>query len=131
MKKSSSLFYSIGFILNVLGIILTGLFLATFAFGLSDSELVIKFSDDTGSTIDFTTEIFTIIIVILSITLFIEIAVLVAVIFAKKDIKKETGRVALHVVLLILGLLSFNLLYLLGGIFGVVAANSALQEDDD
>ena len=44
------------------------------------------------------------------------------------DLREGNGRTGTHIFLLVLGILSINLFYLLGGIFGVVAANDDNSE---
>ena len=124
MKSASKVFYMIGFVFNIIAIIFGGLLLAFSIMGLTDQELFEKIVQELqrGPQLVHDTLIF--MIVLLSIELVLDVLFLIIILRAKKDLNEGNGKLSTHVVLLIAGILASNLFYLLGGIFGLVAAST-------
>lgn len=124
MKSASKVFYMIGFVFNIIAIIFGGLLLAFSIMGLTDQELFEKIVQELqrGPQLVHDTLIF--MIVLLSIELVLDVLFLIIILRAKKDLNEGNGKLSTHVVLLIAGVLASNLFYLLGGIFGLVAAST-------
>ena len=131
MKKTSNLLYSIGFILNILEILIVSLFLAVIILSSQRADVLEKLAQDLGKTLGGVYQTLMGAIIALSVSLGAEVISIVLVLIAKKDLKDNTGKLGVHILILILGILGANILYLLGGLFGLVASNRALNEDDD
>ena len=124
MKSASKIFYMIGFVFNVIAIIFGGLLLAFSIMGLTDHELFLKIVAEVNRGEQLVRDSLILIIVLLSIELVLDIIFLVIILRARKNLNEGNGKLSTHVVLLIAGILASNLFYLLGGVFGLVAANS-------
>ena len=124
MKSASKIFYMIGFVFNVIAIIFGGLLLAFSIMGLTDHELFLKIVAEVNRGEQLVRDSLILIIVLLSIELVLDIIFLVIILRARKNLNEGNGKLSTHVVLLIAGILASNLFYLLGGVFGLVAASS-------
>ena len=123
MKSASQVFYTVGFIFVVLGLIFETLFLIVAAMGTGNAEIIAKVAQETGSGEALVKDALMMATILLAVSVAINIAVLVLTIIAKKDLKDNNGKLSTHIILLISGIFAVNLFYLLGGIFGVTAAN--------
>ena len=65
------------------------------------------------------------------IQLVVQIIVLVISFFASKNLRENSGRVASHVMMVVIGIIGFDVFYLLGGIFGCVSASQDLQPEEE
>ena len=124
MKSASKIFYMIGFVFNVIAIIFGGLLLAFSIMGLTDHELFLKIVAEVNRGEQLVRDSLILIIILLSIELVLDIIFLVIILRARKNLNEGNGKLSTHVVLLIAGILASNLFYLLGGVFGLVAASS-------
>ena len=124
MKSASKVFYMIGFVFNIIAIIFGGLLLAFSIMGLTDHELFLKIVAELNRGEQLVHDTLILMIVLLSIELVLDVLFLVIILRAKKDLNEGNGKLSTHVVLLIAGILASNLFYLLGGIFGLVAAST-------
>lgn len=124
MKSASKIFYMIGFVFNIIAIIFGGLLLAFSIMGLTDHELFEKIVTEVNRGEQLVRDSLILIIVLLSIELVLDIIFLVIILRARKNLNEGNGKLSTHVVLLIAGILASNLFYLLGGVFGLVAASS-------
>ena len=129
MKNTSKLLYAIGFIINLLGVVITTTVVILLSVVISDPAKVAVIATDSNRTVTFVNDVLTALLIIFAVGLFIQIVVATLTIIARHNLVNKTGVMAPHIILLILGILSFNLLYLLGGIFAMVAASN--EEDDD
>ena len=129
MKNTSKLLYAIGFIINLLGVVISITFVILLSVVISDPAKVAVIATDSNRTVAFVNDVLVALLIIFAVGLFIQIVVAILTIIARHNLVKKTGVMAPHIILLILGILSFNLLYLLGGIFAMVAASN--EEDDD
>ena len=124
MKSASKVFYMIGFVFNIIAIIFGGLLLAFSIMGLTDHELFLKIVAELNRGEQLVHDTLILMIVLLSIELVLDVLFLIIILRAKKDLNEGNGKLSTHVVLLIAGILASNLFYLLGGIFGLVAAST-------
>ena len=124
MKSASKVFYMIGFVFNIIAIIFGGLLLAFSIMGLTDHELFLKIVAELNRGEQLVHDTLILMIVLLSIELVLDVLFLIIILKAKKDLNEGNGKLSTHVVLLIAGILASNLFYLLGGIFGLVAAST-------
>lgn len=124
MKSASKIFYMIGFVFNIIAIIFGGLLLAFSIMGLTDHELFLKIVTEVNRGEQLVRDTLILMIVLLSIELVLDIIFLVIILRARKNLNEGNGKLSTHVVLLIAGILASNLFYLLGGVFGLVAASS-------
>lgn len=130
MKKTSNLFYSIGFVLNIIGIVFYAVLIAIFAIAMNNAEAISKIATDTGSTVEYVRQSLLALVILISVSIVIDIVVSIFVLRAKRNLREGNGRTGTHILLLVLGILSINLFYLLGGIFGVVAAGDDNSVDE-
>ena len=131
MKNTSKLLYAIGFIINLLGVVITTTVVILLSVVISDPAKVAVIATDSNRTVAFVSDVLTALLIIFAAGLFIQIVVAILTIIARHNLVKKTGVMAPHIILLILGILSFNLLYLLGGIFAMVAASNEDDDDED
>jgi hypothetical protein len=131
MKNTSKLLYAIGFIINLLGVVITTTAVILLSVVISDPAKVAVIATDSNRTVAFVSDVLNALLIIFAIGLFIQIVVATLTIVARHNLVKKTGVMAPHIILLILGILSFNLLYLLGGIFAMVAASNEDDDDED
>ena len=124
MKSASQVFYTVGFIFVILGLIFETLFLIVAAMGIGNPEIIAKVAQETGNGEALVKDALMMATILLAISVAINIAVLVLTIIAKKDLKANNGKLSTHIILLIGGIFAINLFYLLGGIFGLVAAST-------
>ena len=124
MKSASKVFYMIGFVFNIIAIIFGGLLLAFSIMGLTDHELFLKIVAELNRGEQLVHDTLILMVVLLSIELVLDVLFLIIILKAKKDLNEGNGKLSTHVVLLIAGILASNLFYLLGGIFGLVAAST-------
>ena len=129
MKNTSKLLYAIGFIINLLGVVISITIVVLLSVVMSDPTKVEVLATDSNRTVAFVSDVLTALLIIFAVGLFIQIVVAILTIIARHNLVKKTGVMVPHIILLILGILSFNLLYLLGGIFAMVAASN--EEDDE
>ena len=123
MKKASNVFYSIGFVLNILGIVFYILGIIGLAVVYSNHDLIKQISTELNRGEAFVKDALIVYLIFLSIVTVIEIVISLFVLRAKKNLKAGNGKIGTHILLLILGILGTNLFYLLGVIFGMVAAS--------
>ena len=131
MKNTSKLLYAIGFIINLLGVVITTTVVILLSVVISDPAKVAVIATDSNRTVAFVNDVLVALLIIFAVGLFIQIVVAILTIIARHNLVKKTGVMAPHIILLILGILSFNLLYLLGGIFAMVAASNEDDDDED
>lgn len=125
MKSTSKLLYAIGFIFNVIDLFILTLVVVLCSVAITSSEIVAQVAAETSQTVDLVQKILMILIIVCSIIFVVRFALIFVVISARKNLNNNTGKYSPHVVLLIVGIFSFNLFYLLGGIFGSVAAGES------
>ncbi len=123
MKSASQVFYTIGFVFVIIGLIFETLFLILTAIGTGNAEVIAKIAQETGNGEALVKDALILATILLAVSVAIYIAVIVLTIIAKKDLKDNNGKLSTHLILLIGGIFAFNLFYLLGGIFGITAAN--------
>lgn len=123
MKSASQIFYTIGFVFVILGLIFETLFLIVAAIGTGNAEVIAKVAQETGYGQALIKDALMMATILFAVSVAINIAVLVLTIIAKKDLKDNSGKLSTHIILLISGIFAINLFYLLGGIFGITAAN--------
>ena len=128
MKSAAKIFYTIGFIFNILAFVIGILLLVLLAVSVNNAEIIAKVVAQTGYGEQMVREILLILIIILSIALLLDIIAIVLTLKARKDLIDNNGKLSTHIILLIGGILTGNLFYLLGGIFGVSAANDDANE---
>ena len=130
MKNGAKLFYAIGFVFNVLSIIIIAVLLGIFGFSYSQPELLEQMATEIGVTAEFIKEAILAFIILLAIGVAIEFIITFVVVWARRNLIRNTGRVSPHVILLILGIVGLNIFYLLGGIFGMTAASNDSEDED-
>ena len=130
MKSGSKLLYAIGFVFNCIAIVALIIIVALFGVALGGGPLIIEqVAQDIQQTVEYVRETLLITEIVCGIELAIHIALLFVVLYARKCLVKKTGNVSPHLIILLAGIFSFNLLYLLGGIFGMVAASNDNEDE--
>ena len=128
MKSASKVFYTVGFVFNVIGLIFSVLFVIALALSMNNPEILQKIAQESGRGVEFVKQTLSLMIIVFSASIFFDTLILVLTIIANKSLKEGNGKMSTHIILLIAGFLGVNLFYLLGGVFGVVAANEDTQE---
>ena len=123
MKSASKLLYAIGFVFNIIGLVIIALFITLCGVALGSAEIVAKVAEESQHSVELTQQVLLTFVIVLSVVFVIHFIILFMVANAKKHLDNKTGKVSPHLVLLLLGILDCNLFYLLGGIFGMVAAS--------
>lgn len=123
MKNGAKLFYTLGLVFNILGMVLYTVLFALLLAANGNQEFINQVATETTSSVNLVKEAIVVLIVINAVMLFINIVVCVLTFVARKNLNKGTGKVSPHLVLLLLGIFDVNLFYLLGGIFGMVSAS--------
>lgn len=131
MKNTSKLLYIIGLVINIIGLILSALFLLVFAGTMNNAEIIQKVATDTGRTVEYIKQVMIIAVIVFAVAVGLGVLVLVGSIIALYNLKKKNGKIGMHILLLILGIFDVNPFYLFGGVFGIVAANQDANEDED
>lgn len=114
---------TVGMVFNIIGLVLVLIGAILFGVVAFNQDLINKIAQDSSQTADFVKNIVLVYFIFLCVELVVEALVLVVAIKALKNLKEDNGRIASHVMLIVIGIVGFDIFYLLGGIFGVVAAN--------
>ena len=123
MKNASRIMDTVGMVFNIIGLVLVLIGAILFGVVTFNQDLVNKIAQDSSQTADFVKNIVLVYFIFLCVELVVEALILVVAIKALKNLKEDNGRIASHVMLIVIGIVGFDIFYLLGGIFGVVAAN--------
>lgn len=116
MKKASSVLYTIGNVFNIIALII--FILVACCVGVID-ELPSNY-DGTMTLNEYITAM-RIVFIVFAV---IQAAVLAAGLKAKKAVNDERKQYAPHVVMIVIGIIGSSLLYLIGGILGLLSENS-------
>ena len=68
-------------------------------------------------------------LIVIGVELAVHLALIGVVIYARHSLIKKTGNTTPHIIILLSGIFSFNLFYLIGGILGIVAANNDSEDE--
>lgn len=123
MKSAAKIFYLIGFIFNILALVIGILLLVLLAVSVNNAEIIARVVTQTGYGEQLVREMILALIITLSIALLLDIIAIILTLKARKDLIDNNGKLSTHIILLVGGVLTGNLFYLLGGIFGVSAAS--------
>ena len=123
MKNASRIMDTVGMVFNIIGLVLVLIGAILFGVVTFNQDLINKIAQDSSQTADFVKNIVLVYFIFLCVELVVEALILVVAIKALKNLKEDNGRIASHVMLIVIGIVGFDIFYLLGGIFGVVAAN--------
>lgn len=123
MKNGAKLFYTLGLVFNILGMVLYTVLFALLLAANGNQELINKVATETTTAVELVKQVLVVLIIVNAVMLFVNIVVCVLTFVARKSLNKGTGRVSPHLVLMLLGIFDMNLFYLLGGIFGMVSAS--------
>lgn len=123
MKSTSKAMYIVGIIFNVLALISMIVLFAVFnaSKGLSDADLANAIKDSGLSVADFRNVVNLLTIVFLVLTIFEGIVFILAIIATVLAGKGTISATVVHIFMIIFSILSVDIFYLLGGIFGLVA----------
>ena len=123
MKVASKVMYIIGMISNVLLLICSIVIIVLSIIGLANPQLAENIQQEIQETgVPFAG----LVGAGLGIGIYLFIANLVVIFLARRAIKnlnEGNGRVGAHIVLLIGGVLCWDIFYVLGGIFGIIGSN--------
>lgn len=125
MKTATKAMYVIGLIINI--VVALGCLVATLIYGISMGnnevleEIYNAAEPGTYESVAAVKALFTTVFVVFLILLIIKlITIWVGIMGIKKANDEKGGQVGFHVAALILGMLSGEIFYILGGIFGLV-----------
>lgn len=127
MKSASKVFYTVGFVFAIISLLVSALFLALTSISMNNPEIIQKLVAESGRGEEFIRQALLLLVVLLAVSTFLDALIIVLTILAWKSLKEENGKMSTHIILLIVGLFGVNFFYLLGGIFGIVAANEDAQ----
>lgn len=122
MKKASRVFYTIGRVFNIIGIVLfiaLAIFMACAAY---NDEMLSEVAKEMQKPLQETKDLCVACFILFLIEAIVNVATIIIATIASKSIKKEDGRLAPHIAMIVIGALSWDAFYLLGGIFGTVSA---------
>lgn len=122
MKGASKVFYIIGIITNVILIIAWATFIIIPIVGLSNAEFIDQIASQSGQSAEFVKSALTALSTVSGVSIVFSIVVFVLSIIAIKQLNDGKGKKSAHVLLLIGGILSLDLFYILGSAFGLAAA---------
>ena len=130
MKSGSKLLYSIGFVFNVIASIILVVAVVIFAVAYSVPQSILEsIATDTQHTVEYVREALLIALIVIGVELAVHLALIGVVIYARHSLIKKTGNTTPHIIILLSGIFSFNLFYLIGGILGMVAANNDSEDE--
>ncbi len=119
MKKASRILYTIGLVFNIIAIVGIAIWMIVALVGLLNAEEAFKAQSDVTDYEEFRLALMVLLIVPI-VLLVIEIVVLIIAIWARKAVNNSKKELAPHIIMIVIGAISTDILYLLGGIFGVV-----------
>ena len=127
MKTAAKAMYVIGLILTIIAAIGEAISALIFGFAMNSNEVLnelVKENPDTYVDVATAQSALTIVFVIVLVALIID---LISIFIGVKGIKKASdetpGQNGFHIAALVIGILSIEIFYILGGIFGLVAEN--------
>lgn len=122
MKGASKVFYIIGIITNVILILAWAAFIIVPIVGLSNAEFIDQIASQSGQNAEYVKSALTALSTVSGVSIVFSIVVFVLSIIAIKQLNDGKGKKSAHVLLLIGGILSLDLFYILGSAFGLAAA---------
>ena len=91
----------------------------------SGIKALLKIPDE----VEYVREALLIALIVIGVELAVHLALIGVVIYARHSLIKKTGNTTPHIIILLSGIFSFNLFYLIGGILGIVAANNDSEDE--
>ena len=122
MKKASRIMYTLGVVFNIIGLILVITLPILGGIGYANPEEVVKQSSQEMTVEDVKAASLTLIIIGV-IYIVVYLVVLILALHAKKAVKNDKRENAPHIIMIVIGAISVDVFYLLGGIFGLVSEN--------
>ena len=122
MKKASRIMYTLGVVFNIIGLILVIVLPILGGIGYANPEEVVKQSSQ-GMTVEDVKAASLTLIIIGVIYIVVYLVVLFLALHAKKAVKNDKRENAPHIIMIVIGAISVDVFYLLGGIFGLVSEN--------
>ena len=119
MKKASRILYTIGLVFNIIAIVGIAIWMIVALVGMLNAEEAFKAQTDVQDFEEFKAALLVLFIVPI-VLLVVEIVVLIIAIWARKAVNNNKKELAPHIIMIVIGAISTDILYLLGGIFGVV-----------
>lgn len=123
MKTASKVMYIIGMITNVLLFIAATLMLVVFIIGKVNPDVANQIAERLKQTVPYVDQLLGAGIGVTIFLLVANLIVLIIAISAIKNLNKGTGRVGTHVILMIGGIISWDIFYFLGGLFGIIGGS--------
>lgn len=125
MKSVSKIMYTIGLVINIIavfGLIAASMAVATVKSNVDFIERIVQ--ENPQFTVEIVTAALGMLFAILIIVLVIELLVIILGIFGIKNASSDKpNQITFHILAIVFGLISGEIFYLLGGIFGLVAKN--------
>ena len=123
MKTASKVMYIIGMIANVLLFIAATLMLVVFIIGKVNPDVANQIAERLKQTVPYVDQLLGAGIGVTIFLLVANLIVLIIAISAIKNLNRGTGRVGTHVILMIGGIISWDIFYFLGGLFGIIGGS--------
>ncbi|MCR4911195.1 MAG: hypothetical protein K5925_01555 [Bacilli bacterium] len=123
MKTASKVMYIIGMITNVLLFIAATLMLVVFIIGKVNPDVANQIAERLKQTVPYVDQLLGAGIGVTIFLLVANLIVLIIAISAIKNLNRGTGRVGTHVILMIGGIISWDIFYFLGGLFGIIGGS--------
>ena len=131
MKKASTVLYSIGFIFNIIGLALYIGALVFLGISYGSAEIIAKIAEESQRTVGYVQLAILTAIIVIAIVAFLTILCIVLACIARDSLRKKKGGIFIHVLMLIAGVLSTDIFYFVGSIFGLVAVGQDNAEELD
>ena len=131
MKASSRFMYMIGFVFNIVAVLVLIGALILFGIAYGSTQIIQQAATESGQTFEFIKQTLLIVIIALGVYLLANILLIILIFHARKNLTEGNGRKTTHTIVLVVGILDANLFYLLGGVFGLVAARNDCDIDED
>ena len=124
MKQAARTLNIIANVFNVIALILVGILIIIVAVGknLPDEEIA-KLAAEANTTIENYRALLTVSLVILIVVAIILIVSIILALVANRSITRGDNNLAPHIILLVVGVISGNLFYILSGAFGIASVD--------
>ena len=127
MKNASRTMYTIGKVLNIIALVLFVVFVIIFAIGVNDKDVITRIAQEQGKTFEQVKDAFIVCLTFFIVETVISLATVIIAFRATKGLKDNDGRNGPHIAMLVIGIVGFDIFYLLGAIFGLVSNGNRNQ----
>ena len=125
MGKASKVLYTIGKVFNIIEIVFLVVLLVGGIIINASPEMLVESMPEAYETVEMAKAASVGLIVAAIIGLIVSIVVLIFAIRAKKAVDDGKKNLAPHIIMVVIGVISGDMFYLLGGIFGIIAESNS------